>query len=148
MLVFLKTYEEANCTMAGDCKYSFTDVLPEITGVSSMWDINTLQWNLKVVGTGISGTIAETEFMIGAAKQETLSISSQETVVKVIDAASEVLDGSMLIYWKVGLGKGYDKLTGITLIPKLVSVNPKKGSAGGTLITLNVQGVGKSTTGL
>lgn len=54
----------------------------------------------------------------------------------------------MNVYWKVGLGNGTDKLTGVTLEPKLVSVNPKKGSAGGTIITLDVQGVGPATKDL
>jgi hypothetical protein len=54
----------------------------------------------------------------------------------------------MVVYWDVGLGKGYDKLTGINLEPKLVSVTPREGSAGGTIITLNIQGVGPLTRGL
>lgn len=53
-----------------------------------------------------------------------------------------------LVYFDVGIGKGNNLLTGVTLLPKLVSVSPKQGSAGGTLITLNVQGVGFATTGL
>jgi len=75
-----------------------------------------------------------------------LSVSGTEAVFEVVDVPSQFLDP--FIYWKAGIGKGNDKLTQQVLEPKLVSVSPKVGSSGGTLITLNVQGVGFMTQGL
>ena len=54
----------------------------------------------------------------------------------------------MSLFWAVGFGKGNDKLTALTMEPKLVSISPNVGSVGGTFLTLNVQGVGTSTQGL
>lgn len=147
MLVFLKTYEEANCTMAGNCAWTFTDSVPEITAIAPEWDAASLKWTLKVTGTSITGSKDNTELLIGSAVQETASISGSEAIFKVIDAPSEKVAG-INVYWEVGKGKGSELLTEQTLEPKLVSVSPKKGSAGGTIITLDVQGVGKATQGL
>lgn len=68
MIVFLKTYEEANCTASSKCEFEFTNVVPVITGIDKVWDGANFKWNLKVTGTGITGTKDETELYIGAAK--------------------------------------------------------------------------------
>jgi hypothetical protein len=53
------------------------------------------------------------------------------------------------LYFEPGLPEYHGNITahGITLEPKLISMNIQEGSIGGSLITANVQGVGSSTTG-
>jgi hypothetical protein len=53
----------------------------------------------------------------------------------------------MSVYWSIGIGEGNDKVDTVELEPKFVSVEPKKGSAGGTIITIDIQGVGLATQG-
>jgi hypothetical protein len=68
MLVFLKTYEEANCTMAGDCAFTFTKSVPTATGVVKEWDGANNKWNIKVEATGVSGQKETTDLYIGSKK--------------------------------------------------------------------------------
>lgn len=66
----------------------------------------------------------------------------------MVDTPSEKLQG-MNVFWDVGLGTGNDVVGGlVTLHPKLISVSPNQASAGGAILTLNVQGVGVRTQGL
>lgn len=151
MMVYLQTYEEANCTMVNECKFSYTKNVPTITGIQKEWDSFNLKWNLKVQAKDISGTPGGTHFYVRGSEnmQETQTLSSSEAIVRIVDAESHELDG-MVMYWEVGLGLGNQVLSSAKIIlePKLVEVQPKQGSAGGTLITLEVQGVGKLTNGL
>jgi hypothetical protein len=49
----------------------------------------------------------------------------------------------MNLYFSVGLPNGYAELeTGISFEPKLVSLSTNEGSAGGSIITAAVKGVG------
>lgn len=55
------------------------------------------------------------------------------------------------VYLPIGIPDGLSDLTvntGITLTPKLLSVTPSVGSAGGSLITASVKGVGENTVGV
>lgn len=50
----------------------------------------------------------------------------------------------MNLYLSIGIPEGYSELdSGITFEPKLVSLSTNKGSAGGSLITAVVKGVGE-----
>lgn len=52
----------------------------------------------------------------------------------------------MFLYWPVGLPAGHGFVAaGITLEPKITKITPNAGSAGGTLITATVHGVGTAT---
>jgi hypothetical protein len=146
LMVYLQTYEEANCTLTNKCEFGFTDQVPTVTGVTKEWDTANDKWNLKVAGTAITGAKEDTHLYIFSSLQETQSVTGTEAIVRVTDSMSERMD-ALSIYWSVGLGLGNSALTAtpITLEPKLVSVSPIEGSAGGTLITLNVQGVGIMT---
>ena len=57
---------------------------------------------------------------------------------------------STVLYFDLGIPANHAAISshGLTLEPKLVSLNIQEGSVGGSLITANVQGVGSSTTGL
>jgi hypothetical protein len=52
----LKTYEEANCTAENNCAFSFTDQVPNITGMVPEWDEVNLDWNLRVYAQNITGS--------------------------------------------------------------------------------------------
>ena len=69
MIVFLKTYEEANCTdTTTKCEYTFTDQVPEITGMTSEWDPSSNRYIVKVAGKAITGTKDTVEMQIGGVK--------------------------------------------------------------------------------
>ena len=56
---------------------------------------------------------------------------------------------SAKLYFDVGLPENHAAISGhgLTLEPKLISLNIQEGSVGGSLITANVQGVGTATSG-
>jgi len=70
-------------------------------------------------------------------------VSETEANFKVDDVDTNVVSG-MKMYFDVGVPYGRDIVSAsLTLEPKLVSVSPNVGSAGGTLITAKVAGLGK-----
>jgi hypothetical protein len=146
MLVFLKTYEEANCTASPDCMYTFTSTVPETTAIASVWDTINYVWTLDA--TTRDPVTGSAELFIGGKKQTTRSVAGTAASFEITDAPSQNIAGSVL-YWDIGLGLGNNIVGGaVALEPRVVSVSPNVGSEGGSLITLNVQGVGKATQGL
>jgi hypothetical protein len=79
--------------------------------------------------------------------QECISLTETEAVFKVNDAQSDSLD-DVSVYWEVGQGVGNENLANKIITPKLISVSPNSGSAGGTEIALKIKGVGPKTEGL
>jgi hypothetical protein len=66
----------------------------------------------------------------------------------VSDSQSETLSG-MKLYFDIGIPAGNALVQAtMALTPKFVSISPNTGSAGGTVLTANVQGVGIATTEL
>jgi hypothetical protein len=61
LLVFLKTSEEAKCSMSGNCSYSFTSTVPTVTTLEPEWDAATNTWTIKLSGTGFTGTAETSE---------------------------------------------------------------------------------------
>jgi len=59
MVVFLKVSEEATCDTANVCNYVYTDTLPEVTAISTIFDSSSLEWTIKVEGTGFTGTSSD-----------------------------------------------------------------------------------------
>lgn len=52
MVVFLKTSEEAQC--AGEtCKWQYTSALPEVTEMTTEFDVDSGDWLVKITGTGL-----------------------------------------------------------------------------------------------
>jgi hypothetical protein len=52
MVVFLKTSEEAQCP--GDiCKWSYTSNLPTVTEMTTEFDSDSGNWQVKIVGTSL-----------------------------------------------------------------------------------------------
>jgi len=146
LIVFLKTYEESNCTMAGKCDFTFTSAVPEATGIAPVWDTINNVWTLEV--TTLANVVGGAELYIAGAKQTTNSVSGSKATFTVTSAPSESIEGAFM-YWDAGLGDGNDKVgAAVALTPKLVSVSPNVGSEAGQLLEINVQGVGIKTTGL
>jgi hypothetical protein len=144
----LKTYEEANCTVAGGCSFTFTSTLPEITAVSPVFDNSLKAWTVEVSGTGFTGTVATTEFLVDSQKQPTLSVSATKAVFQITNVTSNLLD-NLKLYFDIGVPKGFEMLDSpIVLQPRMVAVTPNSGSSGLTSIVASVPGVGTEQTGL
>lgn len=88
MVVFLKTSEEATCDTANVCNYLYTDDLPQVTGISSEFDTISLQWVIKVEGTGFTGATDDVMLEIDGVAQTTSTISSTEATFTVINVSS------------------------------------------------------------
>lgn len=72
-IVFLKTSEEADCTASNNCQFNYTDSIPEVTGISTVWDETNQYWTVVVVGTDFSGSAATTELSVNGRIQTTVS---------------------------------------------------------------------------
>lgn len=83
MLVFLKTYEEANCTLANDCQFAFTSILPEIVSVNPSFNAVLNAWTLIVSGTGFTGDSTNVQFYVKGVLQTTNSVTSTEAVFQI-----------------------------------------------------------------
>jgi hypothetical protein len=142
VIVFLKTYEEANCTNANECTWTYTDAIPLVTAAESVFDDVSNTWQIRVTGEGVSGDTSNVELIVAGTKQTTVSVSDTEALFRIDDISGQTLD-SMQLFFDVGIPENSGLLaTPIQLEPKLVEVSPNQGSAGGTLIVANVQGVG------
>jgi hypothetical protein len=125
MITFLKTYEEANCTMQPNCEYKFTDQIPDLTSAAAEWDTNSHKYHIKIEGTGFSGTSATTEFIVAGRPQVIKSQTATELRVEVSNVTASTITGAQL-FFDIGQAKNFAKVTAATfkLEPKLVQISP------------------------
>jgi hypothetical protein len=112
--------------------------------MTAVWDETNLYWTVVLNGTGMTGTPATTELNVNGRPQETISVSANETVFKVIDIEGWVLH-NINVYFDIGLPKGFDtviKGKNLTLSPRLVEVSPNDGSVAGSMLTAKLEGLG------
>jgi len=103
-------------------------------------------WTLEV--TTAANVVGSAELFIAGAKQTTNSVVGSKATFTVTNAPSENIKGAYM-FWDIGLGDGNDKVgAAVAMTAKFVSVSPNVGSQAGQLLTVNVQGVGRQTTGL
>jgi hypothetical protein len=147
VLVFLKTSEESPCEDP-NCEFTYTSNVPSISTMQANFDTSTNLYTLMVTGTGFTGNTSTTELYIGGKLQKSDTVTATSATFTVTDISSESMTNAKL-YFEPGLPEYHGNITahGITLEPKLISMNIQEGSIGGSLITANVQGVGSSTTG-
>jgi len=145
VVVFLKTSEEATCSDALRCDYSFTNVLPNITTIDNEWDAASNAWHLKVSGTGFTGDASTSMLSVGGIEQIAVAVLPTTAVYKITNAVSSKLAG-IKFYLDIGIPEGDSTLleTGTVMTPKFVGISSNKGSKGGSTIVLNIQGVGSS----
>ena len=136
VIAFASTYEESNCEF-DKCLFTFTaaDSLPEVTGVTSEFDVATNDYKIKVAGTGINETKDQIDFKLDNVKQTVLSASSTEVVIQVDSVLSGAVASKIELFFSVGIPKGYDTyLAGVTLTPKLLSLSTNTISLAGSTI--------------
>jgi hypothetical protein len=123
--------------------------VPTITGVSTYWNAVSFKWELRVTGTDITGSLAGTYLSINGRRQTAINLTPVEAWFEISNVTQGALD-KINLYWEVGRGNGEALLSSATLAlePKVVSVSPSTGSVGGTLITINVQGLGPDDSGV
>lgn len=76
LVVFLKTSEEAQCQMTNNCKYIFTDSVPQVTAMIPEWDAASNAWTIKLTGTAFSGTTQTSELSALGLVQEPVAIGT------------------------------------------------------------------------
>jgi hypothetical protein len=76
LLVFLKTSEEAACSMADNCKYKYTSSVPQVTSLTPEWDTAYNTWSIKLLGTAFTGSLETSELSILGKVQTPEVISS------------------------------------------------------------------------
>ena len=121
--------------------------MPSVSSVANEWDPTNNKYVLRVKGSDISGALDGTDYLINGLRQKAIGMSATEALFHVTDITDSTITNQFIL-WEMGIGKGNELLGDMTLDPKFVSVSPKKGSAAGSLITLNVEGVGIFTEGL
>ena len=145
VVVFLKTSEEASCNDPLTCDYTFTSFLPNVTALESEWDAALNVWTLKVSGTDFTGNASTSMLSVGGIEQSAVAVLPTTAVFNVNNAVSSKLAGVRL-YLDIGIPEGNRTILdqGVTLTPKFVGISSNKGSKGGSLIVLNVQGIGSA----
>ena len=141
----MKTSEEAICNDPLKCAFSFTKLLPNITAIDKEWDASTNVWNLKLSGTEFSGNASTSMLSVGGIEQPVVTVLPSTALFKVTNSPSSKLTGIRL-YLDIGIPEGDRSLLdqGVTLTPKFVGISSNQGSPGGSVIVLNVQGVGSA----
>ena len=145
--MFLKTSEEATCDSAV-CSWYYTANLPVVENVTTEFDNSTLDWKVKVTGTGFIGATSDVEFYYANTLQTTSSVTATEAVITITNATSQTMTGSN-IYFAIGLPQNFSLVQQqLDITPRLASISPSSGSIGGTLITATVPGATLTSTGL
>lgn len=135
IIVFLKTSEEAECTV-NPCKYTWVDTgLPILTSATTAFDYTLNDYVLTLSGSNFGTSSLGTLVMIDDIKQQIISVTNTEVKVKIIHMNSE-FTRNVKFYLPVGTPSGTEifQNIGITLEPKLVSLIPSTGSAAGSII--------------
>lgn len=147
VVVFLKTSEESPCEKP-NCEFTYTSNVPTISTMQANFDSTANVYKLMVTGTSFSGDTSTTELYIGGKLQKCDEVTDTSATFTVTDISDEKM-ASAKLYFDLGLPDSHSSITGhgLTLEPKLISMNIQDGSLGGSLITANVQGVGPSTSG-
>ncbi|TNV88211.1 hypothetical protein FGO68_gene8985 [Halteria grandinella] len=149
-IVFLKTYEEAKC-LASPCTFEWVKTgLPTISDYSVEYDETLNDYVVTLIGTYFGATTTNTQFYIDEVEQTIISASDTELKVQIIYIETQQTL-NVDIYLPIGIPDGIEALTtttGISVTPKLLSINVNAGSPGGTLITAYVKGVGTLTSGV
>jgi hypothetical protein len=103
---------------------------------------------VKATGTGFTGDASSVKFSIEGVEQTTDSVSETEAVFIISNVTNSLLS-NVKLYFDIGLPDGLDLLNAdLTLTAKPELISPSQGSVGGTLLTVNVPGIGKGTMGL
>lgn len=147
-LVFLKTYEEAKCSV-DPCTFEWiSDGLPQVGSYSVDFDETLKDYFLTITGADFGASMdGNTEIYIDDVLQTLIQADDTTVKVQIID----IMDSFTLnvdVYLPIGIPDGIEDLsfnTGVTLTPKLLSVSPNVGSPAGTIITATVKGVGSMT---
>jgi hypothetical protein len=83
IIVFLKTSEEAECTV-NPCKFTWLDTgLPTLTGASTAFDMTLKDYVVTLSGTNFGTNTLGTEVIIDSKKQDILSLTSTELKVRI-----------------------------------------------------------------
>lgn len=148
LIVFLRTSEEATCSLA-DCMISVIDTnLPTVTSMTTSWDETSEKHLITIAGSNFYADTAYTEFKIDGYSQIIQSVTSTEVVVEV-NSTLGTSSTDLKLYLLEGIPDGHSIIEGgISLDPKIISITPQTGSTGGSVINATVSGVGTETTGV
>jgi hypothetical protein len=145
VIVFLKTSEEASCVDNLECAFTFTNLLPNVTAVAPEWDSASNAWNVKVSGTKFSGNASTSMLSVAGIEQPAVAVLPTTAVFMITNALNAKL-ANIRLYLDIGIPDGDRSMLdkGVELTPKFVGISSNKGSIGGSVIVLNVQGVGSA----
>ena len=127
------------------CDFTFTNDLPKVKAIESEWDASLNEWTIKLSGTAFTGDASTSMLSVGGIEQPAVAVLPTTAVFKVTDHPSSKLD-DIKFYLDIGIPEGGSKILdkGVTMTPKFVGISSNKGSLGGSIIVLNIQGVGSA----
>jgi hypothetical protein len=145
VVVFLKTSEEASCLDSLDCVFSFTNILPNVTDIASEWDATLNAWTVKLSGTGFTGNATTSMLSVSGVEQPAVAVLPTTAVFKITNSLNSKLT-NIRLHLDIGIPDGDRKMLddGVVMTPKFVGISSNKGSLGGSIIVLNVQGIGSA----
>jgi hypothetical protein len=143
----LKTSEEAKCVPNNTCEYEYKTPSATVTNIATAYSTQDGEWQTTVTGTGIGGSCANTEFKVYGRKQTCKTLSATSVVFTLDNLVNSTI-GGMTLYLEEGTPEGAKAVldTSMTITPKMHSISPKFGAAGGTLLRVNAPGVGTSSS--
>jgi len=140
VLVFLKATEEAVCS--GTCDFTYTSSkTPALSSQTISFDYPNQLYKIKLDGSNFDGTTSTVSLSIDGVAQSIDSVSSTQ-VVATLTGLTGIQSTDIKFYLENGLPSGSALSGGFYFEPRLVSVSPNVGSSSGSVLTLNVQGVG------
>ena len=109
------------------------------------WDASLNVWTIKFSGRAFSGDVSTSMLSVGGIEQPAIAVLPTTAVFKVNNAPSSKLAG-FKFYLDIGTPGGDRRKTNkvLTMTPKFVGISSSKGSLGGSIIVLNVQGLGSA----
>lgn len=128
-------------TSDGTCLFDYVDPTATVTTISSSFDATDNTMKVSVFGSGLDSDPATTYLVIDGITQQTDSASGTQADFTITDALC-MTSSDVGFFTEIGTPNGASSISSITFTPKLVSISPATGSAGGAKLTVTGAGFG------
>lgn len=125
--------------------FDYIEPTATVTAISSSFDTTNNVIQITVTGSGLDSDPLTQQLVIDGYTQQSDTASGTQAVFTVTDMLDSSSD-SVAFYTEAGTPNGASGISSISLTPKLVSISPSSGSAGGAKLTITGAGFGMSST--
>lgn len=128
-------------TSDGTCLFDYVDPTATVTSISSSFNDSDNTMKVTVTGSGLDSDPATTYLVIDGITQQTDSATSTQADFTITDILG-MRSSDVGFFTEIGAPSGASSISSITFTPKLVSISPSTGSAGGEKLTVTGVGFG------